>query len=463
MWNKASISVILIVISCIQLVNAQTLSINWAKELPYHGRGETKDIQILKYDDYSVIYRVNALRFTKNNEFIVKYNKATDLISYFDIKYQAKKYKIYIEKFELKKDKIEINKYLFNTKLSDFFNYQQILDTADLKPKSPPTELVDKNGFSYALEKLYGNAKEKKHSRLGLLFQNDSEFVHSKVFLEYTPKKNGGLISIPLDFPNDYFIRSYQLSINHNDQVVCVGLYSKKGQASVIGCYSFVVSQKLAKIISFDLKEFPKELLTKGLDEQNSKSVLENLSQNKEFDDNMGFISSKIHFNKDGSYNLAIEKYRLERVINHKTLTTTYNHFYRDIYVLSFDADGKVQWMQKIPRFADVSNNDSFVGEYFLKYDDNDNMFFIFNLLQSNNIFKGIDNAKTVCIRMDSKGNEKFSILESNTEIARYICPKFFYDNGPNSVVVVKHNNVVVLEASGSKRNTITFGELKLQ
>lgn len=465
----------------IQLTNSQTLSINWGKEQPYHKRGETTMIEMIKNNQQSIFYKVTSTKITKEQEFVVKHNKVTGEVKYFDIINKHKWLDAVFNSVEIKNGDLEIISEIYPNK-GEAQNYQQFVDTTNLlakgdrvklsnaenKPESRNLSFLAEN-FEYYGQKVisvYTGDKQGNYYCVNRKFENKKDrrkFINSIVSLVYYPKDGGNPVYLPLQLPNNCFISSYKLSINDKEEIVCSGLYAKEGLRSAMGCYSFIVSPKLTEIKSFDIKEFPKELLLKGLDEKDSQKVSENIDSNKEFEDNTMYLSSQIHYNKDGSYNIAIEKYKLELEINNKTMTTTYHHYFQDIYVINFDAGGKIKWMQKIPRFAYVINNSSFAGNYYLKYDDNDNMYFIFNLIQTNKIFGQINSSKTICVKLDTKGNEKFSEIESNTEVSKYICPTFFSDNGSNSVTVVKLNYNVVLEGTGSSKNTITFGELELK
>lgn len=464
-----------------QLLNSQTLSIKWGKEQPYHGRGETKNIELINNNQHSIFYQVNSTKIIKDNDFIVKQNKATGEVKYFDIINKTKKQNFVFNFSSLTNGYIEI-KSIVTQKEGEDITYQQLVDTTDLLPKGErvmvpnTTNKSEKRDLSFLAENfevygqevisVYSEDKNGNYYCVNRKFENKNEkrkFINSIVSLVYYPKDGGSPVYLPLVLPNNCFISSYQLAINDKEEIVCSGLYAKEGLRSAMGCYTFIVSPKLTEIKSFDIKEFPKELLLKGLDENDSQKVSKNIDVNKEFEDNTMYLSSKIHFNMDGSYTIVIEKYKLELELNKNNLTTTYHHYYQDIYVINYDSTGKISWMQKIPRYAYVIGNGSFAGKYYLKYDDKNNMYFIFNLIQSNSIFGQVNSSKTVCIKLDTKGNEKFSEIESNTDVSKYICPSFFSDNGANSVVVVKHNYNVMIEGTGSSKNTITFGELELK
>lgn len=475
-------TLILVFIFSFELLNAQSLSIKWEKEQPYHKRGQTLAIEIIKHDQQSILYKVTSTKMVKEREFIVKNNRTTGENKYFDIVNKLKWLDFAFNSVNLANGEFEIISEIHSFKTNEVQRYQQFVDTANLLPKTARVKLsnnekknivskpifITENFETYGQKNISVYTKDKygNYYTVNRKFDNKKDrknFTNSITSLVFLPKDNGSPVYLSLQLPNNCFISSYQLAINGKEEIVCTGLYAKEGLQSAMGCYSFIVSPGLTEIKSFDIKEFPKELILKGLDKKDSQDILDKIDSNKEFEDNTIYLSSKIHYNKDGSYNLAIEKYKLELETNNKTLKTTYHHYFQDIYVLNFDTDGKIKWMQKIPRYAYVIDNASFAGNYYLKYDDNDNMYFIFNLIHTNKTFGILNNSKTVCVKLDTKGNEKFSELESNTEVSQYICPTFFTDDGPDSVIAIKLNYNVVLEGTGSSKNTITFGELKLK
>jgi hypothetical protein len=476
------ISILLLIFSFnLQFSNAQPLSIQWDKEQPYHKRGETTMIDVIKSDEQFIFYKVISTKITKNKEFIVKNNRKTGEDKVFDILDDTKGSDFMFTTIKLDNGGLQINSDIHHSKKDVVDKYQQMIDTASMLIKSDRAKLntvadTEQSSLKYLAEnfEMYGNKmifiwkkdKEGNTYSINRKFENKKDkkkFINSVVSLVYYPKNNGKPTYLPLILPNNCFISSYQLSINDKGEIVCAGLYAKEGLQSAMGCYSFVVSPMLSEIKSVSVKEFSKELLTKGLDSKESQAITENIAKSKEFEDNTMYLSSEIHYNKDGSYNVAIEKYKLELEINQRLVTTINHHYYSDIYVLSCNSNGSIKWMQKIPRFASVVDNASFSGMYFLKYDDSDNMNFIFNLIQTNKISDSISKSRTVWIKLDNDGNEKFSEIESDTEVSKYICPKFFSEYGSNSIIVVKYNYNTTIPGIGSSKNTITFGELKLK
>ncbi|MFZ4581788.1 MAG: hypothetical protein ACOYM7_03970 [Paludibacter sp.] len=74
-----------------------------------------------------------------------------------------------------------------------------------------------------------------------------------------------------------------------------------------------------------------------------------------------------------------------------------------------------------------------------------------------------VANSKTVCVKLDNEGNEKCSVLESETDKSKYIYPYFSYENGNKSILIVKSITNFLFQGTGSSNHTITFGELNLK
>jgi len=476
------ISILLLAFSSnFQLSNAQSLSIKWDKEQPYHKKGQTAIIEVIKADDQFVFYKVVSTKLTRKKEFVVKNNRVTGENKVFDIVDDTKGLDIMSNSVKFINGGMQINSDIHYNKKAIVDRYQQMIDTTSMlaqgdriklgnterNNEEPSQEQLAENFEMYGSKIIFVWKKDKQGNiySINRRFENKKnkkKFINSIISLICYPKNNEKPISLPLILPDNCFISSYQLSINDKEEIVCTGLYAKEGLQSAMGCYSFVVSPMLSEIKSVSVKEFSNELLTKGLDKKDSQIASDNIAKNKEFEDNTMYLSSDIHYNKDGSYNIAIEKYKLELEINYNSVTTVNHHYYSDIYVLSCNANGSIKWVQKIPRYAYVIDDASIAGNYFLKYDDNDNMNFIFNLIQTNKS-ESISKSRTVCVKLDNDGNEKFIELESNTEVSKHICPIFFSEYGSNSVIVVKHNFETLIPGIGSAKNMITFGELKLK
>lgn len=474
-------SVLVMLFLCILKSNSQSLSINWGKEQELHKRGIISDVKLINMDKNVMFYMITSTKAFTEEQYIVKHNRLTGENKYFNISTPIKSSEIVYNEVKFDGNDLEIISSVeqINEGLSQ--KYKMLVDTATMQIKQDKTKLSDENSLpdntsaAYIVDNLelfettpmvvYTNDSAGNHYAVNRKFtskKDSRKFINSIVSIVYYPKDKSKPVYLPLTLPNNCYISSYQLSINGDGDIVCAGLYAKENIQSASGCYSFVVSPGLTGIKSVDIKEFSTDLLVKGLNEEDSQKVLKSIGANKEFEDNTMYLSSQIHYNKDKSYTVVVEKYRLEVVIDMKSSNRTSYHFFGDLYVLNCDASGHIRWMQKIPRFANVTGNVSMAAKYFLKYDANDNMYFIFNLMESKKVFDQVSESRTVCVKLDINGAERFAELESNSNISKYICPTFFTVND-DVVIAVKMKYVTSMLENATLIETITFGELNLK
>lgn len=322
---------------------------------------------------------------------------------------------------------------------------------------------IDKKGNVYALQRNYENKTDiSKH------------YEKSRVWAVYYPKGGGLPKSMVVLLKDDNFITSVQLSLNEKDQPVCAGLYAKRGTSSAVGCFSFLIEPQLEKIIAVSTQAFTQTLITKGMSDKMKNEALKNILKEKEFDEDFAYITDSIHYRKDGSFTLIAQKYK--RVISitgsryiHSSNLSLNNinqrkdyYFYDDLIVMTYNADGSIRWVQKIPKYSYVIDMDHMLGNYFVSYDKDENMNLIFNITNEDDIiFSFIREAKTVMVTLDKDGNEKFRELESNSEIANTICPNFCIQHD-NTISLTRYDYLNHKMYLGYKYNRVTFGDIKL-
>lgn len=461
----------------IQTTTAQPLSIEWGKEQPYHKKGETKSIEIIKYEKPYVFYLVSTSALSGAKEFIVKHNWNTGENIEFDIEVKHKLGERVSSSAEIVEGNLEIRSYIYALKRSHQTQVQKlILDTANLEIKKD-RETVEPDSTNdrfeipeFVLENYDPNFGKYKTDKSGNYYfgirkfknkKDKSKFRNSIISLAYYPIDTKTPVQLELKLPENLYISYYKIALNDKEEIICTGVYSKKDLKSAYGCFSYVIAPKLSKIISSNIKEFPTSLLSKGLDEKEATEIAKKTAKNKEFDNEYFYKCSDIHFNKDGSFTMSVEKSRIE-IITRNNLTTIH-YYFDDIYVLSFKPDGTVKWMQKLVKNTHATDADILASHYHLKYDDNDNVYFIFNQSQTKKPLYLSKESKTICIKYDINGNEKYSEINTNGAEPKYLCPIFFEDAGPDSVIIVQHNYDVAIQRTGSSKNTIKFGILKLK
>lgn len=470
-----------------QSLSAQSLNITWGLEQPYHKRGETNYVDIIHVNNQHIYYRVSSVLMFKENNFIVKHNRLSGENTYYDIQNSMKGYEPTLHSAELKDSDIHLSLGFRNKKSNKTESFLEVLDTTSMQAKTERVKLatVDRLPGKPNLHALTNINFEVVGNEFKYVVTNDKNdntystirtpndlnpqkrYLNSEFSLVCYPKNKEKPIYLPLKLQENCFVTSCQLAVNEKQEIICAGLYSKKGIGTAAGCFSFVISNLLSDIKSVYFKEFTQDFLAKRLETIDFKYKYDKNEADKEFENNTMYKSPSIHFNKDGSYNIVFEKFRSDIKmsgvgVNMAAATTSMNYYYGDIFVINCNSDGSIKWTQKIPRFAYVIEN-LYVGNYLLKYDDNDNMFFMFNLIDTSPALKTIVKSNTVCVKLDKEGNNKSTVLESETEESKYIYPYFSFGIGSESFLVVKNAKKSLLPGTGASSDKITFGELKLK
>jgi hypothetical protein len=427
-------------------------------------------------NDNFIYYKINSTAMLKDKVLLVKNNRITGENIIFEFKHKLKLNDQILNSFvNYKNGKFTFLTDVYHYSKGLFKTYKQTVDTASMTSLEPIKQLEYNNFNPYELlPNSIISELEQSNSRIDNTYfkdksgniyyakkqiSNDLQIMKVGAKITFVPFENKQSNELLLNLPNDLNILSCQLSINNKNEIVCVGLYANPGLISAVGCYSIIVDSKLTKVKSCVTNSFSNELITKGLNEKEAETMLSNIISNKEFDNDFKYFSSKIYFNKDDGYTIAIDKYKSKWTRNFK-ISTGYSedffyYYYGDVYVLSFNNDGSLNWSQKIHRNADVMEGSQFAGEYFLKHNQNNEMFFIFNNIKSNT-------SKTYCVKIDYLGKEQIKTLESESNISKYICPAFFKSYDANSIIAVKYNYLEKARGLGLPKNTITFGILKL-
>lgn len=300
---------------------------------------------------------------------------------------------------------------------------------------------IDNEGNVYAIQRNF--EKEEDYMK---------NYSKSKVWAVCYSKDSKPNV-IPLMLENNNFITSQELNINKNGDVICAGLYANLGNTSAIGAYSIILEPKLTKIKSINSKAFSNEILLKGVDEKIKNDELKKIISNKDFEKDFGYKMNEIYLRNDGGFDVVAEKVKTEYVKFNNEVTGYF--YYDDLLVLVYNADGSINWIQKIPKYEYFENNSRLAASYFMKHDKNDNMHFIFNL---GNNFNLKPKSKTVTISLDKQGNEKFKELESKYEISAITCPKFFDITEDGTVITVMYNYRTTISRLLTKKNCLTFG-----
>jgi len=259
---------------------------------------------------------------------------------------------------------------------------------------------VDQNANVYMISRAYENEKDaNKH------------YERSKLYVKLINKDGTKGVDQELSLSGDKFITAQTFLVNKENELVCAGLYAKQGNESAIGNFSIVCNPEQTSIKSTDSRDFDKAFFTKGMSDKAAQKMEEKVDKDKEFENDFGYSFGWTMCRNDGGVSLIIQKEKLIiTTIKQQHITYVYyNYYYDDIIVLTYDAEGKIMWTQKIPQTQKLVNGGRYYGSYVMNIDNDDRMNFIYNLTSSGMAqFKSGSVKKTVCLSLDKDGKESF-------------------------------------------------------
>lgn len=317
---------------------------------------------------------------------------------------------------------------------------------------------VGNDGAVYLLAKVY-ETERPRETGMG----NQPNF-HFEVLVYDKTSKTPNVVKLKLDeyFPKEVFI--YE---DGNNTIVIAGFYGKSLYGSIEGAYQvkLVIKDGVAEKINGDFYEIPSEII-KSYASDREKRRLEN-RERRDTEGDIGVDNLKIrniYTMPDGSTKILAEQYNV--VVssyfdpNCRCYRTTYNTYADDIFVISIGADGRREWVKKIPK-AQISNdalgnglsiNSMVTGNYLhVFYLDNIKNW---NLAPSEAPRRHLNNRGgfLTAVTIDKAGNiQKYNM----GEIAKYKTNFFirsFVDGGNNNLISTqrkkKKNKLFSLEMS---------------
>lgn len=240
---------------------------------------------------------------------------------------------------------------------------------------------VDTKGNAYMLCKVYeGEKREEK---------NNVPNYHYEVFKIEKGVTDIKQIQIKLD---NKFVNEVSITENTKGQMVCAGYYrSEKKSNSTDGAFMVKIGDtNELSAMNKGFYEFPAETL-KEFEKSRTQNKIEKDDKNAEAEI-PNLEMRKIVFNNDGSTMFIGEQYLLKIITRtystgngQTSTTTTYKHYYGDIYVMKIDPLGDIEWVKKIPKNQVGVNGRG--GMSFLNFDnDGDNYFFYLDNIKNFNL-----------------------------------------------------------------------------
>jgi hypothetical protein len=261
-----------------------------------------------------------------------------------------------VQKFRLQVYDNDLNE-LWNNLVELPYN-EELFEVAELK--------VGNDGNVYLLGKVYEDKhREKKKGE-----------VNYKYHVIYYTKDNLNGYDTPINTKNK-FINDIAMTINSNNQVVCVGLYTSSFYDVSEGTFYLRIDSKTHKNEVLTFKEFS------DLSEDNGKDS-ERKKKRKQSNAYRNYVFRRIINHPDGGVTVVAEQYN---VIMVRTTTsspgggtstkTSFEYHYNNILVLKIDKNGKFLWQKIIPKSQDSKDDFGYYLSFALGVKGED-LYFIF-------------------------------------------------------------------------------------
>ena len=202
----------------------------------------------------------------------------------------------------------------------------------------------------------------------------------------------------------DNFIVDLKLNIAENGDLICGGFYSKEGLRSD-GVFFMQLDGENFNIKSESLKEFELDFITDGMSERKAAKTKKRAKKGKD----VGLANVEFRdfiVKEDGGAVLVgeyVNIYTTTSTDANGNTTTTTHYNYDDIYVISIDKEGNIEWAEKIEKIQHTSNDGGFYSSFFLSINGN-HLNFMFNIKEKREMILH-------AVSMDQDGKQKSTDL----------------------------------------------------
>lgn len=211
---------------------------------------------------------------------------------------------------------------------------EAIMDNSDFS--------IDSKGNAYLLAKVYDDEKRREKDK-----ETGRPGYHFEVMQFSKDSKKPVIAKVSLD---DYYIRETSLIENPLHDMVIACTYSKKSSGGGTDGVFLATLDQAGKLTKFKngYYEFPKEELAKFESARNRRRI-----ERKDDYEAANLKVRNILVEGDGGIFIACEEYY---VVQHTTTSgngytrTYYTYHYEDMLGARIGADGKFQWLRKIPK-----------------------------------------------------------------------------------------------------------------
>lgn len=276
---------------------------------------------------------------------------------------------------------------------------------------------IDNKGDVYLLGLLFKSEKDleatnamRKKSLLSSkrMVQREPNYVYQVI----TYTNNGKTIFDFVVEEPGRFITDLNIGINSKQDIILTGFFADEAMVSVKGAFSMRIRRGSKTITDKVFHAFDHDFTIRGLDEKDSKDVLEAMAAGEEFD-KYQYNMEDIQFHENGTFSMVAEQFVEESktVRSGNYVSTEYRYYDDNVIIVTFKPSGEVAWKQKIPKHQFThSVNRGFAS--FAMLTSANRMYFVFNEFPEGKPQK----SKAVMVQVNADGSVKREDLFSFEE-----------------------------------------------
>lgn len=192
----------------------------------------------------------------------------------------------------------------------------------------------------------------------------------------------------PSDHPivvADKFLQDLTLNIGDEGNILCGGLYGKKGSFTTAGTFFLTLDRDTKEITHSSFKEFDHDFITAYMTEKEEAKADKKAKRKGEDLEMYNFELRDIIRRDDGGAVMIAEQYYWYPVTictananGGQTCRTNYHYVYNDIIVVNVDPEGEIEWAIKVPKRQHSVNDNGRYSSYAVTVKE-DHIYLIFN------------------------------------------------------------------------------------
>ena len=169
-------------------------------------------------------------------------------------------------------------------------------------------------------------------------------------YMLFSLNQQGGLDSLKISSQGK-FLRSMQVSLASNGDIISTGFYSDRNAANLGGAYYLRLDGESREVLHSSFKEFEIDFLTANMTERKAERTRKRIRQGRDVELPFYYIDELIS-RPDGSVTMIGEKRQVQVTTSFVgyTAVTTRHFYYDDILVVDITPEGEINWANRVAK-----------------------------------------------------------------------------------------------------------------